>query len=84
MRYETNLQTGEKVELEDAPSAYIPPTQAEIEAQKDANALELNESKKAFAAILEILWDNSAELRAAFPTKEALKQAAVAAYRAKL
>jgi hypothetical protein len=64
-----------------------PPTQAEIDAQKDARAPLLNEPQKAFAALMEILWDNSAELRTVFPDpdgKAKFKQAGVAAYRAKL
>ena len=55
--------------------------------EKAAEAIELADPKKAFAAVLEILWDNSAELQAAFPNpdgKAKLKQAAVTAYGAKL
>lgn len=65
-------------------SGYDPVSTAILDAEKDAVAPDLLEPKKAFASVLEILWDNSAELRSAFPTKAALKQAAVAAYRAKL
>lgn len=53
----------------------------------DEEANELANPKKAFAAILELLWDNIAELQAAFPNpngKSKLKQAAIGLYRDKL
>jgi hypothetical protein len=59
----------------------------DVDLQKDKIAAELADSKKAFTAILELLWDNSAELQAVFPNpngKTKFKQAAVGAYRAKL
>ncbi len=58
-----------------------------LDAEKDTQALALAKPKKAFTAIIEQLWDNSAELQAAFPNpngKTKMKQDAIARYRAKL
>jgi hypothetical protein len=53
----------------------------------DKKAPLLDDPQKAFAALMELLWDNSAELQSAFPNpdgKAKFKQAGVAAYRDKL
>jgi len=68
-------------------SDYDPVSTADLDAGKDIAANELAEPKKAFAALMDILWDNSVELQAAFSDpngKGKFKQAAVTAYRAKL
>ena len=53
----------------------------------DIKAQLMDEPQKAFAALMELLWDNSAELQTAFPNpggKAKFKQTGIAAYRAKL
>lgn len=59
----------------------------DIDYQNTLKANELTDPKKAFAALMELFWDNSAELQAAFPNpngRNKLKQAAIAVYKAKL
>ena len=68
-------------------SDYDPVSAADLDAEKETAATELADPKKAFAAVLELLWDNSAELQAAFPNpngQNKFKQAAIAVYKAKL
>jgi hypothetical protein len=62
-------------------------TVQELDDEKLAIATKLDEPKKAFAAIIEQQWDNSAELQAAFPNPNGyakMKQDAIARYKAKL
>lgn len=72
-------------------NCWEPKTQQDFTDEKAAQAVKLDDPKKAFAATLELLWDNIPALQTAFPDggtpgagKQALKQAAVAAYQDKL
>ena len=64
-------------------SAPIPKTPQEISDAKDAKSLELDRAKDAFAACLEVVFA-FVKNPALYTTANQLKQAAVAAYRAKL
>ncbi len=59
-------------------------TPQELDDEKTARAVELDEPKKAFAALIEQLWDNSTELQAAFSDANAQKQDAVQRYKNKI
>lgn len=60
------------------------PNAQEVDDNLTAQSLELADAKKAFAAVIEMLWDNSAELQVAYATPADMKQDAIARYKAKL
>lgn len=71
----------------DAEAVVLQAQDDDVDYQNTLTANELADPKKAFAALMELLWDNSAELQAAFPNpngQSKFKQAAVAGYKAKL
>jgi len=78
--------------LSDPMNCWVPKTQADLGAEKTAEAQEFSVNKKAFAALVEQIWDNSSEYQAAFPDntpgdgtgKQKAKQDALQRYEAKL
>lgn len=66
----------------------VEPTQTEIDsflaAEKDAESLRLSNPKLAFMSVLEILYENSTELQAAFADAPAFAQACIDRYKSKL
>lgn len=71
----------------DAEAMVLQAQDDDVDFQNTKIANELADPKKAFAAILELLWSNSAELQTVFPNpkgQDKFKQAAIDAYKAKL